>query len=176
MLKCVSSWKIFEQVKWMSIVYRKLQKADNLLLANLIRTVFREFKVDRPGSVYTDPTTDNLFELFSSPGSVYWVAEDEGKLIGGCGIYPTDGLELGYAELVKFYLDESFRGKGIGKNLMEKSFQSAREMGYKFLYLESFPELSKAVGMYEKAGFTHLNGPMGNSGHYACNIWMIKKL
>jgi len=38
------------------------------------------------------------------------------------------------------------------------------------------PELKKAVSVYEKFGFTYLDGPMGNSGHNGCDIWMIKHM
>jgi len=59
---------------------------------------------------------------------------------------------------------------------MEKSIISAREMGYRQIYLESMPELGKAISMYEKAGFRSINQPMGNSGHFGCDIWMLLDL
>jgi putative acetyltransferase len=59
---------------------------------------------------------------------------------------------------------------------MEKCFESARQLGYKQLYLESLPELSKAVSMYLKSGFRHITHPLGNSGHFGCDIWMIRDL
>jgi putative acetyltransferase len=158
------------------ITYRNIEEKDNKELANLIRTVFREFKIDRPGTVYFDPTTDNLFELFKTNGSVYWIAEENGNIAGGCGIYPTPGLPDDCAELVKFYLLPQWRSKGIGRKLMEKCFESARQIGYKQLYLESLPELSKAVSMYIKSGFSHIPHALGNSGHFGCNIWMVKDL
>lgn len=160
----------------MSINIRPIEEADNQNLAALIREVFREFKIDRPGTVYTDPTTDALYELFRQPASAYFVAEENGEIVGGCGVYPTEGLPEGCAELVKFYLAADVRGRGIGNQLMQQSIETARELGYKQLYLESFPELAKAVSMYEKAGFKPLPHAMGNSGHYACNIWMLKEL
>ncbi|MDO6389730.1 GNAT family N-acetyltransferase [Pontibacter sp. BT731] len=160
----------------MPLTIRPIQPADNEPLATLIRQVFREFKIDRPGTVYTDPTTDALYELFQQPGSAYFVAEENGTILGGCGVYPTEGLPTGCAELVKFYLSADARGKGIGNQLMQQSIAAARELGYKQLYLESFPELAKAVSMYEKAGFKPIPHAMGNSGHYACNIWMLKDL
>jgi putative acetyltransferase len=160
----------------MSILYRQIKKEDNAVLAEIIRTVFREFKIDKPGTVYTDPTTDCLFELFGTLGSVYWVAEDNGKLLGGCGIFPTEGLPEGCAELVKFYLSAESRGKGTGKELMQKCISSAKENGYQQLYLESFPELGKAVSLYRKFGFKDIPKPMGNSGHFACTLWMILEL
>lgn len=129
-----------------------------------------------PGTVYTDPTTDNLFELFQAEKSTYWVAEENGKLLGGCGIFPTRGLPEGYVELVKFYLSADARGEGIGKLLMQVNVNTARSLGYKKLYLESFPQLEEAVSIYTKQGFEYLDGPLGNSGHHACTIWMEKEL
>ncbi len=160
----------------MTFHIRPIEKKDNTQISLVIKSVFREFKIDLPGTVYTDPTTDHLFELFQTSGSCYWVAQEGKNLLGGCGIFPTKGLPIGCVELVKFYLNPIARGKGLGKTLLEKSIASAREMGYKQVYLESFPELGKAVGMYEKAGFKKLDKAMGNSGHYACTIWMLLDL
>lgn len=160
----------------MNITVRPIEQKDNRNIAELIRTVFREFKIDMPGTVYTDPTTDDLFMLFKTPYSSYWIAEENGIILGGCGIFPTKGLPEGCAELVKFYVSADARGKGIGNSLMQKSIESAKDLGYTQLYLESFPELSKAVGMYIRSGFTYLPQALGNSGHFACTIWMIKDL
>lgn len=160
----------------MAVIIRQIELNDNPVLASLIRNIFREFHIDRPGTVYTDPSTDNLFELFQEEQSAYWVAEENKTVLGGCGIYPTGGLPHGCAELVKFYLSGDSRGKGIGVLLLQVSINKAKELGYKQLYLESFPELAKAVEMYKKAGFRKIKKPLGNSGHYACTIWMVKDL
>lgn len=159
----------------MSITYRHLEQKDNSLLANVIRRAFEEFNVPKEGTVYTDPTTDHLYDVFQHPKSIYWVAEDNDQFLGGCGVYPTNGLPGGCAELVKFFLDPAARGKGIGKELMERAIESAKQLGYNQIYLESFPELAKAVSIYEKAGFKKLDHSMGNSGH-PCTIWMLKEL
>ena len=29
--------------------------------------------------------------------------------------------------------------------------------------------------LYKKAGFQYLDAPMGNTGHYSCPVWMLKK-
>jgi len=160
----------------MSVTFRTIKERDNKELAELIRSVFREFKIDRPGTVYFDPTTDDLFKLFRMPGSEYWIAEENGVIVGGCGVYPTTGLPEGCAELVKLYLTASLRGQGIGWKLMENTFYSAKKFGYKQLYIESLPELGKAISIYERTGFRKIPGPLGNSGHFGCDIWMIKDL
>ena len=109
---------------------RKVQKSDNKQLADLIRAAFIEYDAPRQGTVFSDPTTDNLYELFKNEKSVLWVAENGGEILGCCGIYPTDGLPKGCAELVKFYLLAKARGKGLGTVLMEQSIESANGLGY----------------------------------------------
>ena len=160
----------------MNTLFRKIEEKDNKELAELIRSVFREFGIDRPGTVYFDPTTDNLYNLFNIPGCEYWVAIDDGQIVGGCGVYPTPGLPEGCAEMVKLYLLAAQRGRGIGWRLMEKTIESAKMLGYTQLYLESLPELSKALSLYERAGFKYIPAALGNSGHFGCNIWMLKEL
>ncbi len=160
----------------MSVSFRHIEKKDNKEIAELIRSVFREFGIARPGTVYFDPTTDDLYSLFLTPGSIYWIAEDNGKIIGGCGIYPTENLSEDCAEVVKLYLLSSYRKQGIGRQLLEMSIESAKEMGYKQLYLESLPELGKAISLYEKEEFRFIDHKMGDEGHFGCTIWMLKDL
>jgi len=160
----------------MGITIRPIEEKDNLSLAKMIRSVFEEHDAPRQGTVYSDPTTDNLYQLFQTVKSILWIAEIEGKSIGCCGVYPTKGLNENCAELVKFYLDKSARGKGVGKELMQRCILSSKEFGYKHLYLESLPQFSKAVSIYEKQGFIRIDKPLGKSGHTSCSIWMLKEL
>lgn len=155
---------------------RPIESRDNEALAKVIRTALAEFGANKPGTVYFDPTTDALFELFRTPGSYYYVATIDEKVVGGCGIFPTENLPDGTCELVKLYVAKDARGTGLGKQLMEKSMNWAKENGYTQVYLESMPELSKAVSIYEKVGFKSLDHPLGNSGHCGCDIWMLKAL
>ena len=159
-----------------AVIFREVKKEDNVPLARMIRQVFKEHDAPQSGTVFSDPTTDDLFGLFRKTRSVLWVAELDGLPVGCCGIYPTEGLENKCAELVKYYLAESERGRGTGRQLMEKCIDSARDMAYQKLYLESMPHFSKAVRIYEKLGFRKLSGPLGNSGHTTCNIWMLLEL
>ena len=155
---------------------RPIKATDNAALAVIIRHSLSEFGANKPGTVYYDPTTDALYELFQTPGSFYLVAEENNQLLGGAGIFPSGGLPEGVCELVKMYLHNNARGKGLGRLMIEKCLLEAKNTGYKNVYLETMPELRKAISVYEKFGFRHLNGPMGNTGHFGCDMWMIKEL
>ena len=160
----------------MDIEIRTIQPTDNKALAIIVRNTLAEFGANRPGTVFFDPSTDSLFEVFQTPRSIYYVAVDKDKLVGGAGIFPSNGLPEGVCELVKMYLLPEVRGMGVGKLLIEKCLGFAREAGYKKVYLETLPELKKAIHVYEKFDFTYLPGPMGNTGHFGCDVWMIRDL
>ena len=68
------------------------------------------------------------------------------------------------------------RDHGLGRTLIEKCIEAAVQNGFKKIYLETMPELKQALSVYEKFGFEYLKGPMGNSGHTGCSLWMLKQL
>jgi putative acetyltransferase len=156
---------------------RAIEEKDNQGIAAIIRCTLEEFGANHPGTVYYDDTTDALFQLFSqTPGSVYYVAEYNNELVGGGGIFPTSGLPGDTCELVKMYLLKKARGIGLGKLIIQKALDFAKEAGYKNIYLETMPELKNALNAYAKFGFEYIDHPMGNSGHFGCDLWMLKKI
>ena len=159
-----------------NITIRTIAPDDNKELASIIRSALTEFGANKPGTVYFDDTTDYLYELFQQRGSIYFVAEDNSKLLGGAGLYPSEGLPQQTCELVKMYLHPHSWGKGIGKMLIQKCLEFAKGIGYLQVYIETMPELKKAVSVYERSGFEYLDGPLGQTGHFGCDIWMLKKL
>jgi len=158
------------------IKIRVIEEKDNEALARLVRGTLKEFGANRPGTVYYDETTDHLFEIFQKPRSVYYVAEINNEVVGGGGIFPTQGLPYDTCELVKMYLYPQVRGIGLGKLLIQKCIAFAKEAGYKNIYLETMPELKQALKTYEKFGFEYIDHAIGNSGHFGCELWMLKQL
>jgi putative acetyltransferase len=160
----------------MQFTIRQLQKSDNFALAIMIRQVFIEHDAPQQGTVFSDPTTDDIFTLFETQKSMMWVVELDNEPLACCGIFPTNALPKDCVELVKFYAAPSIRGKGIGLALLEKCIETAIQFGYKSMYIESLPQFAKAVSMYKKAGFKQLNQALGNSGHDACDLWFLKEI
>jgi putative acetyltransferase len=155
---------------------RPISLEDNPLIAAIIRSCLTEFGANKPGTVYYDKTTDHLFELFQEKGAAYFIAEQEGQVVGGGGIFPSPGLPAGTCELVKMYLLPEARGKGTGALLLNKCMERAKETGFMSMYIETLPELKKAISVYEKFGFSYLDKPLGDTGHFGCSVWMLKSL
>lgn len=160
----------------LKVQYRRIEPNDNIVLASIIRKSIESLGLPIEGTAHSDPTTDDLFALFRKERSAYFVVELNGEVLGGCGIYLSPGLPEKHAELVRFFLDPKARGYGIGKTLMNKCEDLAKQLGYDFLYLESFPDMKAAIHLYETFGYKRLSEPLGNTGHFSCNVWMKKAL
>jgi putative acetyltransferase len=156
-------------------VIREIRQEDDAPLSVVIRGALEEFGANRPGTAYYDYSTDHLYEHFRAPRSVYFVAEADGVVQGGGGIYPSPGLPADTCELMKMYLRPEARGRGLGLALVRRCIEAARGLGYAQIYLESMPELRQALALYERLGWQYLDGPMGNTGHFGCDRWMLMK-
>ena len=159
-----------------NIKIREIQKEDNKQIAAVIRHVLIEHNVPKVGTAYADPQLDFMFETYNNQKSVYFVIENNDKIIGGAGISQLENEEATVCELQKMYFLAEARGLGLGTQLMEKCLQSAKDFGYSKCYLETMPYMEAAQKLYKKVGFDYLCTPMGNTGHTSCPVWMLKKL
>jgi putative acetyltransferase len=158
------------------MLIRRITSRDNEAIAKIIRQSLEEFGAAKQGTVYFDETTDHLSNLFSHLHSAYFIIESGGAVAGGAGIFPTEGLPEDTCELVKMYIAKKFRGNGYAQTLLEKCMEEAKKEGFSKMYIETMPELSNALRLYEKNDFRYLQHSIGNSGHDGCGLWMIKNL
>ncbi|SFZ92176.1 putative acetyltransferase [Flaviramulus basaltis] len=159
-----------------TIVIREIEPQDNAQLEQVIRACFHEFKIPLEGTAYSDEETPRMYESYQNDNDVYYVIELNGEILGGGGVKPLKDFENDVCEIQKMYFSPKVRGKGYGRKLFEKCVQSAKKLGFKQCYLESASQLKAAIHIYESNGFKHLEGALGNTGHYSCGVWMIKDL
>lgn len=157
-------------------IIRKIEKKDNQDVAQLIRAVFDELNIPKVGTAYADSYLDLMFEEYSKPKSVYFVVENDGKIIGGAGVAPLDNEAETICELQKMYFLPVARGRGIGSQMMALCLQAAKEYGFEKCYLETMPFMHDAQKLYKKVGFEYICSPMGSTGHVSCPVWMLKDL
>ncbi|MBW1297728.1 GNAT family N-acetyltransferase [Aquimarina litoralis] len=159
-----------------AIKIRPVALEDNKALATVIREVLIEMGVPKVGTAYEDEELDIMFETYDGERKNYFVVEDNGKIIGGAGIAQLAKESSEICELQKMYFLPEARGKGLGHQMMETCLDFAREQGFSKCYLETMPYMKDARKLYAKVGFTYLDTPMGDTGHYNCQAWMIKDL
>lgn len=153
------------------IVIRPIEKKDNEALSVLIKSVLSEFGANKPGFAYTDVETHSMYEYYQEQGASYYVAEQSNQLLGGIGFAPLQGGGVDACELRKMYLTKEARGLGLGCELLKLALSEAKTM-YRLMYLETLSRMAQAISLYRKTGFEFLTAPLGDTGHYGCDIWM----
>ncbi|WP_190809012.1 GNAT family N-acetyltransferase [Flagellimonas sp. S3867] len=158
------------------VVIREITPGDNEQVAVLIREVLLEMGVPKVGSAYADKALDDMHETYNIPRAIYYIAKDGNQIIGCAGIAQLDNYEGNICELQKMYVSSKARGMGLGSKLISVCIEKAKEFGFDQCYLETMPYMKTAQKLYNKNGFEYLETRMGDTGHYACPVWMIKKL
>ncbi|MCL2722015.1 MAG: GNAT family N-acetyltransferase [Treponema sp.] len=109
--------------------------------------IFAEFKMEDANIVWDEIEKYNI---------KYFLAKDNGIIIGSCYIciipnLTYNGKSIGFIENV--ITDEKYRGKGIGKKLMEMAIEYAKENNCYKIILQSGIKRPEAHKFYEKVGF-----------------------
>ncbi|WP_410005741.1 GNAT family N-acetyltransferase [Aequorivita nionensis] len=157
-------------------IIRLIEKKDNPQIAKVIRNVLEDFNVPKVGTAYADKSLDCMFETYQKPNAVYFVVEENNKIIGGAGVAKLDNFEGNVCELQKMYFLPEARGRGVGAQMMEFCLAKASEFGFEKIYLETMEYMTHAQKLYKQAGFEYIDCAMGDTGHYSCPIHMLKTL
>ena len=155
---------------------RPIQAGDDPAVTALIRKVMPEFGASGPGFALQDAEVDGMYQAYQAPRSSYFVVERDGVVLGGGGYAPLEGGDGRTCELRKMYFHQPLRGLGVGARLLATLLEAATAEGYATCYLETLEHMSRARRVYEAFGFAKLEGPMGSTGHGACDSWYIKDL
>ncbi len=73
----------------------------------------------------------------------------DGELVGCAALI----LHADYGELKRFYVRESFRGRGLGRKLLDAVMRHAGTLGCRILRLETGIRQPAAIALYRSAGF-----------------------
>lgn len=155
---------------------REIEPGDNPQVKQVVQSVLVEMGVPKVGTAYEDASLNDMYSEYDKPRMAYFVVEEEGRIIGGAGIAPLANGNENICELQKMYFLPEVRGKGAGAEMMHKCLNFARQEGFEKCYLETMPYMEHARKLYARSGFTPLEGPLGDTGHYNCSVWMIKDL
>jgi putative acetyltransferase len=157
-------------------VIRPVRRSDNSTVAQIIHQVMTEFDAVGSDCSISDLEVDNMYESYPAPGAAFFVVECSGTVLGCGGMGPLLEGGPGVCELRKMYFLPELRGASLGTKLLDTILDAAREAGYRQCYLETMKHMHQARTLYRKRGFVSIDAPMGNTGHSACNSWMVKPL
>lgn len=83
-----------------------------------------------------------------------FVYETDGYVVGWTALAPTSYRPVyqGVAEL-SLYIDEAYRGRGIGKQLLMHQCRESEKAGYYSLYVSIFSINAASLAVHKKCGF-----------------------
>lgn len=155
---------------------RPIEARDNAAVARIIRQVMTEFGCVGPGFSIEDPEVDQMYEAYASEKSAFFVLESPEGLLGCGGVAPLKGGDGSICELQKMYFLPAARGQGRGRQLLEHCIATARDLGYRSMYLETVARMEQANALYRKFGFQRLPGQLGATGHCSCEVFYMLAL
>jgi putative acetyltransferase len=91
-----------------------------------------------------------IHEQYNQPSGALLLVFDNDKPIACAGIRKIDHES---AELKRMYVQDGYRGHGIGAKLLERCIKIAEELGYKKIRLDTLNTMQKAQALYRSFGF-----------------------
>ena len=92
----------------------------------------------------------HLEKKYGRPEGRLYLALSEGKAAGCIGLRKLDEERC---EMKRFYVRPEYRGRGIGRRLVEMILADAREIGYRTMLLDTLPFMKSAMHLYDQVGF-----------------------
>ncbi len=101
-------------------------------------------------SQHLEDELEQLNIKYGEPSGRMYIAKLNGEIAGCVSITRNDDQ---YCEIKRLYVRPVYRGKGISRVLFEKAIAEARDIGYSYMRLDTFPFMERAIKMYENRGF-----------------------
>ena len=93
---------------------------------------------------------ETIQNQYGKPEGALLLACDGEAFVGCSGVRK---LDQGTAELKRMYVKDEYRGYHIGINLLQRSLELAKELGYKRIRLDTLENMTKAQQLYSSFGF-----------------------
>ncbi len=125
--------------------------------ADAICRIYNQGIEDRVATLETElrtPAERRQWLANRSPRHPVIVAETNGEIVGWGSLNVFNPREA-YRFVADFsvYIERTWRGRGVGRVLLEKLIELARAHGFHKMVLSAFPFNADGMALYEKLGF-----------------------
>ena len=121
-----------------NIIYRRMRPEDVPFISKLEEETF-----SMPWSA------DSFLEMISKDDARYYVAEMDGKLLGGCGLL----MIAGEGNITNVVIAPEARNQGVGTEMLKHLMEEGNREGITAYTLEVRVSNAAAIHVYEKLGF-----------------------
>ncbi|MBI2017078.1 MAG: N-acetyltransferase [Candidatus Rokubacteria bacterium] len=126
--------------------------------AEAISRIYNQGIEDRVATLETERRTSEERRRWlagRSPRHPVIVAESDGHVVGWGSLNAFNPREA-YRFVADFsiYVERAWRGQGVGRVMLARLIELAREHGYHKMVLSAFPTNQGGMALYEKLGFS----------------------
>lgn len=161
---------------------RSAVHGDEAAVQALVFGILRSYGLS-PDPELTDADLTDLEDSYARQGGRFTVLEaaqkgagqDGWEIVGTVGLLPLPGHPT-VGELRKMYLHPDWRGRGLGKRLLEQALADAPELGFQEIVLETASVLAEAVALYRRYGFEPRDVLPGHAPAARCDMVLGKRV
>lgn len=132
-------------------IAQAVSDADLAAVAALFRAYEASLDVDLDYQGFAGELASLPGQYAPPRGALLLARSYDGTALGCVALRPT--ADPARCEMKRLYVPDAGRGLGIGRRLMHAAIDSARDIGYREMLLDTLPSMAAAQGLYRAAGF-----------------------
>ena len=121
--------------------------------AAIVRTLLREYAAALPVDLDFQDFEAEVATLpgkYARPQGRLLLARNDDRVLGCIGMRPLNATDC---EMKRLYVRPDARGLQLGRQLVERLCEEAREAGYTRMFLDTLPTMETAQRLYAQLGF-----------------------
>ena len=133
-----------------------IQIAESAEFIPIVRELFVEYSESLGIDLCFQGFAEELAKLpgrYARPAGRLFLALDKERA-AGCGALRRFDEQA--CEMKRLYVRQEYRGNGVGREIINALMNSAREIGYVRMRLDTLPSMAKAISLYRTLGFREI--------------------
>jgi len=144
------------------IILRELKNSDEEYFFKFIKNLSKEI-VENYNHLFSEKREEWAKKLLSENSLKIIVLDDSKNEIIGFG-HLTINKEYPGVPSLGIVINQNYRGKGIGKQIMQKLMEEGKTKKFKAIYLSVFKKNTIAKKLYDSLGFKTIGETFNDSG------------
>ncbi|MGH9863849.1 MAG: GNAT family N-acetyltransferase [Candidatus Acidiferrales bacterium] len=152
----------------------RIQIAESPEFIPLVRELFVEYSESLGVALCFQGFAVELAGLpgeYARPAGRLFLALDKERATG-CGALRR--IDEQTCEMKRLYVRPAYRGKGVGREMIDALMNSARAIGYGRMRLDTLPSMTKAIALYRALGFREISpyraNPVPGALFFECDL------
>jgi N-acetylglutamate synthase-like GNAT family acetyltransferase len=152
------------------IMYKKLETKEEILKAKELIIEYIKWLNQDLAFQNIDDELINFPQKYKKPEGMFIIAKDNDNVVGCVGLKK---LAENICEMKRLFVNDKYKGKGIGKKLVEIIIEEAKNKNYKKMRLDTLKTMESALKIYYNNNFYEIEPYYNNPNNDVVSIERI---